>query len=407
MNTTTKKISDIKSDAVKVKKKRGRKPSTETKTRKRRTRRKNPFVLDPETPDQLEFDRLHPDLGKVVAETMEDMKPYLKRLKKKYSKTSNLSQTGLRNVLIDESMDDVSKNDWQINHLNEDQLKKIKYQLWRTGLYYTNRPLITKVAGDFYHNHKDINFSLLRDQATYGMLKAMETFDPDRGFRFTTFAFVVMNNQLKQLVKKHDKVRTVPTFTEKVRTQLTGKIVRIHQVKYNRKIKNVEHVFDVVVSDGHSEQELLYLYNIRFKVGDHVKRGDVIGDRSNFGLKIDSIDRPLGTDSEGNEFSVSDEITRIKPDDQLKDTNQDLNLTNLTTILKKMVATLDPIDRVIMYLRFPILIDRPAQGSLKQREIGELINVNQPNVSKRQRDCVKELRAYLKYHNIDASFLKI
>ena len=43
------------------------------KTRKRRTRRKKPFVLDPETPDQLEFDRLHPDLGKVVAETMEEM----------------------------------------------------------------------------------------------------------------------------------------------------------------------------------------------------------------------------------------------------------------------------------------------------------------------------------------------
>ena len=359
----------------------------------------------------------------VVIDKMQD------NLKQRYAKQAHLNNTDLKSALEDEMYDNLS-NIANPNLVTDKDLAYIKRSMYRAALYYANAPMVSWLANSFYKNHRNCDYAELYDQARLGLVRAMKAFDPDKispythkPNKFTTFAFIVVQNSLRQAINKYDKASTVPTFQEFVRSPVDGTVARIEPVskavvrigmgKYAKKVKKVkdrnhklvEHFYNVIISDQHSEYELSFLYHLRFKVGDVVDKGDVIGERSNFGLKVDSLDRPIGEDKDGNQIKVSDRLSfsDLSPDARV---NEDVSaerkseLWSAVKLLKKYIDKLDPIDRQILYLRYPVLNGHPEQRGLKQWEVGERLGLSQPKVSKRERDTIDAIQTVFANQNL-------
>ena len=74
-------------------------------------------------------------------------------------------------------------------------------------LFQKYQAMINKIAGDIYYNKelylsKDIEFDDLRREGFFGLLKANEKFDPEKGTKFSTFAFNKIRWEMLQFLLK-------------------------------------------------------------------------------------------------------------------------------------------------------------------------------------------------------------
>lgn len=59
----------------------------------------------------------------------------------------------------------------------------------RDYLFHVNEGLVLSIARNFKNKHPDIEFDDLVQEGNEGMLRAMEDFNPDLGYCFSTYAF--------------------------------------------------------------------------------------------------------------------------------------------------------------------------------------------------------------------------
>lgn len=340
-----------------------------------------------------------------------DMKP---EMKLKHAKQGHLDLKELDQILIDEIYNDLD----HYYHYTDKSILELKDRLYKTALYYNNRPLITFMTNKFHRNHLDYDYKELWDQAQMGLSKALSKYDPHRlnpkthkPYRFNTFAYIVVMNYLRQAVTKHEKAHVAPPINEIIRAKTDGQVVRVVPLKYKKKVKDhahklVHHFYTIVVSDNGSEQAISYLYHLRVHKGDKVKKGQILGETSNIGLKVDSMDRVLGQDKDGNEYSLTNDLNYndLAPEMRIqRPEGVDVKLEKESVMdnIRRIIDSFDPLTKKVICYKFPILINHPEYKSLTQSEIGKCLSIPTSEVSKRQRVALTSLRKELTSLHLD------
>ncbi|TKH38290.1 sigma-70 family RNA polymerase sigma factor [Bacillus cereus] len=147
----------------------------------------------------------------------------------------------------------------------------------RDYLFHVNEGLVLSVARNYKNKHPDIEFDDLVQEGNEGMLRAMEDFNPDLGYCFSTYAFWwIQKSMLGIIRKKKSGPFKIPTHVN----QFNLKYVELED-KYLQRYNRTPSVEEVVKELNVTRETV-----IRHKV--YYKRATTMT------LDIDTINEDVG-----------------------------------------------------------------------------------------------------------------
>ncbi len=188
-----------------------------------------------------------------------------------------------------------------------------------------------------------------------GLIKAIERFDPDLGFEFTTFATLTVAGEIKRHFR--DKGTAI---------RFPRRLQELHQtvVRVNEQMKN----------------EL----GREPTVGELAERLGVTPDDVTEAMEIGpaymplSLDQPIASGDGESSRSVSEQIGGTDPE---------LDRVEMRDVLDRAMEHLTPRERAIMAMRF--------YEQMSQSEIARRLGISQMHVSRLQRAALEQLRKYV------------
>ena len=188
-----------------------------------------------------------------------------------------------------------------------------------------------------------------------GLIKAIERFDPDLGFEFTTFATLTVAGEIKRHFR--DKGTAI---------RFPRRLQELHQtvVRVNEQMKN----------------EL----GREPTVGELAERLGVTPDDVTEAMEIGpaymplSLDQPIASGDGESSRSVSEQIGGTDPE---------LDRVEMRDVLDRAMEHLTPRERSIMAMRF--------YEQMSQSEIARRLGISQMHVSRLQRAALELLRKYV------------
>jgi len=187
-----------------------------------------------------------------------------------------------------------------------------------------------------------------------GLIKAIERFDPDLGYEFTTFATLTVAGEIKRHFR--DKGTAI---------RFPRRLQELHQsvVRVNEQMKNE-------LGREPSVQELAERLGV---TPEDVTEAMEMGPAQ---TPI-SLDQPIGsTDGEGRSIAES-----IGTEDA------ELDRVEMRDLLNRAMEHLTPRERAIMAMRF--------YEQMSQSEIARRLGISQMHVSRLQRAALEQLRKYV------------
>jgi RNA polymerase sigma-B factor len=188
-----------------------------------------------------------------------------------------------------------------------------------------------------------------------GLIKAIERFDPDLGFEFTTFATLTVAGEIKRHFR--DKGTAI---------RFPRRLQELHQsvVRVNEQMKN-ELGREPTVS------ELAERLGV---TPDDVTEAMEIGPAY---VPL-SLDQPIASGDGESSRSVSEQIGGADPE---------LDRVEMRDVLDRAMEHLTPRERSIMAMRF--------YEQMSQSEIARRLGISQMHVSRLQRAALEQLRKYV------------
>ena len=187
-----------------------------------------------------------------------------------------------------------------------------------------------------------------------GLIKAIERFDPDLGYEFTTFATLTVAGEIKRYFR--DKGTAI---------RFPRRLQELHQsvLRVNEQMKN----------------EL----GREPTVGELAERLGVTTDDVTDAIEIGpayvplSLDQPVAS-ADGDNRTVAEQIGGADPE---------LDRVEMRDVLERAMEHLTPRERNIMAMRF--------YEQLSQSEIAKRLGISQMHVSRLQRAALEQLRKYV------------
>lgn len=230
------------------------------------------------------------------------------------------------------------------------EYRRTKDRRLRNRLIEEHRHVAERVARRF--PNRSLPWDDVFQVAQLGLLKAVERFDPERGFKFSTFAEPTISGELKRHFRDHLGDLRVPRRAHDL-NQAVKKIAEdlIHELDRAPTISEIADRLDVTVDDVMMAME-----------ADSARRAA-------------SLSVPMG-DADGTPLG-----------DQLGGEDQVLERTADRVTIAELVAKLPEREREIIRLRF--------EENLSQSDIGERLGVSQMHVSRLLRRTLTALRDQL------------
>jgi RNA polymerase sigma-B factor len=188
-----------------------------------------------------------------------------------------------------------------------------------------------------------------------GLIKAIERFDPDLGFEFTTFATLTVAGEIKRHFR--DKGTAI---------RFPRRLQELHQsvVRINEQMKNE-------LGREPTVQELAERLGVTPEdVTEAIEMGPAYVPLS--------LDQPIGS-ADGQESRVVAE--------QIGSADPELDRVEMRDLLDRAMVHLTPRERAIMAMRF--------YDQLSQSEIARRLGISQMHVSRLQRAALEQLRKYV------------
>jgi RNA polymerase sigma-B factor len=188
-----------------------------------------------------------------------------------------------------------------------------------------------------------------------GLIKAIERFDPDLGFEFTTFATLTVAGEIKRHFR--DKGTAI---------RFPRRLQELHQsvVRVNEQMKN----------ELGREPTVAELAERLGVTPDDVTEAMEIGPAY---VPL-SLDQPIASGDGESSRSVSEQIGGADPE---------LDRVEMRDVLDRAMEHLTPRERSIMAMRF--------YEQMSQSEIARRLGISQMHVSRLQRAALEQLRKYV------------
>mgnify|MGYP000132989271 CR=1 FL=1 len=296
-----------------------------------------------------------------------------------------------------------------LSHLPENPdlelVNKIGYE-WinRSVSYYINEPLVYSLVRKF--DNLPIPEEDRLSAAQKGFVTALNLFEPDRGFQFSTFAYRLMMNEIIALEKDRKKQGIITHPSRIILAPKDLKVVRIEKSVGHRIIrigKEVVDLFNVsVIHDGsNSEYTYHYLYFLskKVKVGALIKQGDELGTLAGAEVEVGSVEGHLESEANGDAIFINPVDNKSegfrRPDSQL---SRDLTLS----ILSECLLELNDNERFILEKR--VLASRSNTVSIV--EAAKILKIASSEVKLLEDRILLKLRRMMEEKGVDAKDLK-
>jgi RNA polymerase sigma factor (sigma-70 family) len=202
----------------------------------------------------------------------------------------------------------------------------------------------------------------LIQQANMGLLRAVDRFDPDRGFRFTTYASWWIRHALSRSTADTSRTVRIPVHMQDVALKV-NRLVSIYLAQYGREPT----LHELADETGFSL--------------DKVKRIRAIGTGATL-----SLDRPIGEEADG--ATHLDMLT----DEDAPSALDRVELDERKKALAAAIARLPERLARVLRLRFGIGTDDP----LTLHEIGDQMDVSRERIRQLEAQAFRAMRAMLR-----------